>query len=199
MTDPSDTTERALRLTVVIGSVRAPRFGPTPARWIAALAGAREGLEVDVIDLAEVWLPDVHPDRTGAPPPPAVRDLAPWLAGADAFVVVTPEHNGSIPAPLKNAIDWYVDEWRAKPVGFVSYGGPSGGLRAVSHLREIFSALHAATVRDTVALMGPDDRFDGQGRPGDPDAVAAAEALLDQLTWWGRALREARERRPFPG
>lgn len=66
-----------------------------------------------------------------------MTDLAPWLDRADAFVIVTPEYNHTFPASLKNAIDWYVDAWKAKPVAFFSYGGMAGGLRAVADLRGI--------------------------------------------------------------
>ncbi|MER6913192.1 NAD(P)H-dependent oxidoreductase [Streptomyces sp. NPDC000594] len=193
-------SQEPLRVAVIIGSVRNGRFGPTPARWIAAEAARREGLEVDVIDLATVWLPDVLSESAEVPTPQAVRDLAPWLARADAFIVVTPEYNHSYPASLKNAVDWFVDEWKAKPVAFVSYGGTAGGLRAVAHLREVFPGLHAITVRNSVAFPGCWDAFDEAGRPRDTEGCGgAAEAMLDQLVWWGRTLREARARRPYPG
>jgi NAD(P)H-dependent FMN reductase len=65
----------------------------------------------------------------------AVSALCRRIDAADAFVVVTPEYNHSYPASLKHAIDMAYGEWNAKPVAFVSYGGISGGLRAVEALR----------------------------------------------------------------
>ncbi|MEV0321450.1 NADPH-dependent FMN reductase [Streptomyces sp. NPDC050658] len=193
-------TDRRLNVAVLIGSTRSGRFGPVPARWIAAEAAARDDFDVDVIDLAQVWLPDVLTQSLAGPLPPAVLDLAPWLARADAFVVVTPEYNHSVPASLKNAVDWYVEEWKAKPVAFVSYGGIAGGLRAVAHLREIFPALHAVTVRDSVCFPDCRDQFDDAGRPRDPEGcAAAAKTMLDQLAWWGHVLRDARAQLPYPG
>ncbi|MDI3422915.1 NADPH-dependent FMN reductase [Streptomyces luteolus] len=192
--------EPKLRVAVIIGSTRNGRFGPTPAGWIAAEAAKRDDLDIDVIDLAKVWLPDVLPADEHAERPAAVQDLAPWLSRADAFVVVTPEYNHSFPASLKNAIDWYVDEWKAKPVAFVSYGGIAGGLRSVAHLREIFPGLHAVTVRDSVAFPEYWNRFDDDGRPTHAtECEAAAKTMLDQLTWWGRTLRAARAEHPYPG
>ncbi|WP_433257729.1 NADPH-dependent FMN reductase [Streptosporangium sp. CA-135522] len=158
-----------MRLAIIIGSVRQGRFGPTAAGWFAARACRHPDIEVDVIDLAEAWLPMVLPEA-GGPVPPAVQNLAPWLAAADAFVIVTPEYNHSFPASLKNAIDWYRDEWRAKPVAFVSYGEASGGLRAVAQLRPVFAALEAVDVEETVA-------FHHHRTPTDLDA----ERLLDAL------------------
>jgi NAD(P)H-dependent FMN reductase len=124
--------------------------------------------------------------------------VTPRLTTADAFVVVTPEYNHSFPASLKNAIDWHFTQWQAKPVGFVSYGGMSGGLRAVEHLRQVFAELHAVTVRDTVSFHGAWAQFDAEGRPKELSACnAAAKTMLDQLAWWGHALRSARSERPY--
>lgn len=187
-----------LRVVVIIGSIRRGRFGPTAAGWFAARASERPDVEVDVVDLAEAWLPEVLPDvRARLPTPQPVRDLAPWLAAADAFVVVTPEHNHGFPGALKNAIDWFGEEWRAKPVAFVCYGGPAGGLRAVEQLRQVFTAVGAVPIRETVSLRDHRDRFDPAGRPLDPGTTdAAATALLDQLTWWAALLRDNRPARP---
>jgi NAD(P)H-dependent FMN reductase len=112
-------------------------------------------------------------------------------------VVVTPEYNHSFPGPLKLAIDSVHPEWAAKPVGFVSYGGVAGGLRAVEHLRSVFAELHAVTVRETVQFYLADDPLDVHGNARGTQADAAAGRLLDQLAWWAQALREARAARPY--
>ncbi|MFG1886383.1 NADPH-dependent FMN reductase [Micromonospora sp. NPDC049051] len=190
------TTQR-LRLAVIVGSTRQGRFGPVVAEWFVDQARRHDGFEIDVVDLTEVDLPPSL-GGFGAPRPAAVEALAPRLAAADAFVVVTPEYNHSYPASVKIAIDWYRDEWRAKPVGFVSYGGVSGGLRAVEHLRLVFAELHATTVRDTVSFHSCWERFDESGTPVEPQGCNnAAKTVLDQLGWWGWALRDARERIPY--
>jgi NAD(P)H-dependent FMN reductase len=151
-------------------------------------------MNVDVVDLAEARLPDVLSDTPG----PEVATVSARLAAADAFVIVTPEYNHSFPAALKNGIDWHFKEWRSKPVGFVAYGGRGGGLRAVEQLRQIFAELHAVTVRDTVSFHEFWTQFDADGQLKNPDGCeAAANAMLDQLAWWGHALREARAKRPY--
>ncbi len=186
-------TTNTLRLAIIIGSTRQGRFGPTVARWFADRARLRHDMTIDVVDLAETRLPDALGDPT-----PDVTATSQRLHLADAFVIVTPEYNHSFPGPLKSAIDWFCPEWKAKPVGFVSYGGASGGLRAVEHLRHVFAELHAVTVRDTVSFHGAWARFDTDGRPHDPDRCnAAADSMLNQLAWWGHALRDARQARPY--
>jgi NAD(P)H-dependent FMN reductase len=126
-----------------------------------------------------------------------VRALAPRLSAADAFVVVTPEYNLSFPAPLKTAIDWFYEEWRAKPVTFVSYGRESGGLHAVAQLRQVFTELHAVPIRDVLSLPCYWDGFAADGswpRAGRDDDVTT---VLDRLSWWARALRDARTKTPY--
>ncbi|WFB08732.1 NAD(P)H-dependent oxidoreductase [Streptomyces sp. LX-29] len=187
-----------LRVAVIVGSTRDGRFGPVVADWFTERARAHGGLEVDVIDLARTPLPPDLSHKPDAEAAAALAEVTPRLAAADAFVVITPEYNHSYPASLKNALDWHSTEWHAKPVGFVSYGGLSGGLRAVEHLRPVFAELHAVTIRETVSFHQAWARFDEDGRPKDPAGPdGAAKSLLDQLVWWARALKDARAVRPY--
>ncbi|MBB2912625.1 NAD(P)H-dependent FMN reductase [Streptosporangium becharense] len=128
----------------------------------------------------------------------AARALAARIGAADGFVVITPEYNHGYPAALKLAIDAVRWEWAAKPVCFISYGGMSGGLRAVEQLRLVFAELHTVTLRDTVSFHGTQGRFDENGDLTDPSGPSAAvKVMLDQLVWWGTTLREARAARPY--
>jgi NAD(P)H-dependent FMN reductase len=170
-----------VRVEVIVGSVREGRFGPVVAGWFTRRASARADVEVRTLDLA-------------ANPP----DFADRIGAADGVVVVTPEYNHSFPGPLKAAIDGVGAQWRGKPVAFVSYGGLSGGLRAVEALRVVFAELHTVTVRDTVSFHMAYQRFDADGEPHDKTGPsAAATTLLNQLVWWSRPLRAARARTPY--
>lgn len=188
-----------IRLAVIIGSVREGRFGPAVTEWFIGEAAQRDDIAIDVIDLADVPLSLAGPTRApSAEMAEALSGISPRIEAADAFVVVTPEYNHSFPAALKNAIDWHLTEWRAKPVGFISYGGFSGGLRAIEQLRLVFGELHAVTIRDCVSFHGGAAAFEDDGRPKDPEGCnAAAKTLLDQLTWWALSLNEARLKRPY--
>ncbi|MGW0609913.1 NADPH-dependent FMN reductase [Streptomyces sp. NPDC002788] len=187
-----------LRVTLVVGSNRHGRFGPVVANWLLGRLRERGDLVAEVVDVADAALPtsfEPTPEATAA-----LSGITPKLARADAFVVLTPEYNHSFPAGLKNLVDWHHGEWRAKPVALVSYGGMAGGLRAAEHLRQVFAELHAVTVRDTLSFHNAGASFDDQGTLRDPTGPeAAAKTMLDQLVWWGEALREARERRPYAG
>ncbi|CAM5618537.1 NADPH-dependent FMN reductase [Streptomyces badius] len=187
-----------LRVAVILGSNRDGRFGPVIADWFLARAAAHPGIETDLIDVAEADLPTRITFSPGPEEAGRLAAVSERLAAADAFVVLTPEYNHSFPAPLKTLIDWHSAEWQAKPVAFVSYGGISGGLRAVEQLRQVFAELHTVTVRDTVSFHNAGALFDDEGRHRDPGpADAAAKVLLDQVVWWGSALRDARNARPY--
>jgi NAD(P)H-dependent FMN reductase len=99
---------------------------------------------------------------------------------------------------LKALIDSAGAEWQAKPVAFVSYGGISGGLRAVEQLRLVFAELHAVTVRDSVSFPSAWEQFDELGALTNPErADKSMETLLARLNWWAVALREARSNAPY--
>jgi NAD(P)H-dependent FMN reductase len=112
--------------------------------------------------------------------------------------VVTPEYNHGYTAPLKSLIDSVGAEWHAKPVAFVSYGGISGGLRAVEQLRLVFAELHAVTIRDSVSFAGAWEQFNEAGEPRHPDrSRRSMAAMLARLHWWAVALRNARGAVPY--
>ena len=196
MTDPVTTPASATastsaarqdqyRLAVILGSVREGRFVTTVGDWFVRQVERRDDVKLDVIDLAE-------PDAGGA-------GFGERIDAADAVVIVVPEYNHSFPGALKTAIDSLKPQWRAKPIGFVLYGGRGGGLRAVEQLRLVFTELHATTVRETVSFHDAWQAFAPDGEPVQADeATRAATALMDQLAWWALALRRAREERPYP-
>jgi len=184
-----------IRLVVLVGSAREGRLSPSVARWFLEQAHVRPEFRIDVVDVATSGLPDSLAD--GAPQAAALR---PVLAAADAFVVIAPEYNRGIPGPLKTAIDSFNAEWQAKPVALVVYGlSLAGGVRAAENLRLVFGEFHSVVMKDSVVFPGIAEQFGPGGQfPADPQgSAAAAKVMLDQLTWWALALREAKSVRPF--
>lgn len=181
-------------IALVLGSTREGRFCETVAAWAAARLALRSDVTVDVIDPLAFELPR----RLTREPGPAVLSLRERLTAAKGFIVVTPEYNHGYTAGLKALIDAAKPEWLAKPVGFVSYGGVSGGLRAVEQLRLVFAELHAVTIRDGVSFSMAWERFDASGETVDPEGPARAmPVMVDQLLWWAKALDEAKAKRPY--
>lgn len=194
------TRHQPVRIAVIVGSIRADRFGTVPANWIHDQARKRDDIEVDLIDLADYDCPAVlGGNDPNAPLPEQVKKLSERVEKADGFVVVTPVYNRSYPAALKNAIDWLYSEWQLKPVGLVSYGGISGGLTSAEALRAVFVEFEAVTLRDAIMLPNAWNAFDHDGRPVRGEALAkVADSFLSQLTWWAQTLKQARAERPYP-
>ena len=188
-----------LRLAVIIGSTREGRFGPRVATWFVNSAKAHGGFDVDLIDLADYGLPTVqgqgHPRQGNYPA--AIKPFAERVAAADAVVLVTPEYNHGYPASLKSALDALFAEWVAKPVSFVSYGGASGGMRAVEQLRQVVAELHMADIRETISLPFVFGLFNEDGTIKDENYVKMAGTLLDQLNWWATTLKAGRASKPY--
>lgn len=178
-----------LNVAVIVGSTREGRRGAILGEWVVEQAEQCSGVDFDVIDLDAIDLPSRIPEHYS----PEIERYLDRLDQADAFVIITPEYNHGYPASLKQAIDLGHDQWFAKPVGFVSYGGLAGGSRAVEQLRQVFPELHAVTVRNAVMLPQFYDHINGDNRFVPPEiCVHAFSDMMDQLVWWGRSLREAR-------
>lgn len=191
-------SEAPLSVAVILGSTRPNRHSEPVARWVQERAAQREDVEADLIDLAQVDLPMLD-----EPVPPIMGDYAQehtraWaatIARYDGFVFVSPEYNRSIPAVLKNAIDFLYEEWTDKAAGFVSYGADAGGARAIEHLRVVLGELRVAGVRTMVPLSLHHDFENFTDFAPSQTAVQKADEMLAQLASWARALRTVREQR----
>ncbi|TCN57296.1 NAD(P)H-dependent FMN reductase [Rhodococcus sp. SMB37] len=187
-----------IRLGIIVGSVREGRVAPVVANWFAEVVRCHSGVDgqefgIDIIDLAETPLPQ---DLSGGSD---VEAFTRRIDATEAFVVITSEYNHGYPAALKTAIDSVKHEWRAKPVGFVSYGGLSGGLRAVEQLRQVVVEVHMVPVRESVSFHRVKHAFAADGTTRDGAAIDSAARMLRQLEWWVHAVRRGREDRPYPG
>ena len=183
-------------LMVMVGSTRPTRLGAPIARWFVDVATDHGGFELVVADLGELALPfldEPENPRHGRYFHEHTKRWSEMVSAIDALVVVTPEYNGSLTAPVKNAIDFLYAEWHYKAVGYVSYGGRSAGTRAAQALRQVASFVKMVPVADAVALPFIETLFDSMGRfvPGEASARAAI-LMLDELVRLDAALQVLR-------
>ena len=184
-------------LTVIIGSTRPGRAGLPIAEWFVERAGKHGGFRVEVADLAEIDLPLLdepnHP-RLRKYTKQHTKDWSARIERADAVVFVTPEYNYGYPAAVKNAIDYLHEEWRDKPVGFVSYGGVAAGTRAVQQLKQVLTTLRMVPVVESVNIPFHAQFIDDEGRVNANETMEqAADAMLGELARIESALRPLRE------
>ena len=186
----------SLRLNVIIASTRPGRVGPSVARWFDSFAREEGSFEVHLVDLAEVGLPvydePKHP-RTKDYKHEHTKRWSDITAAADAYAFVTPEYNfGPTPA-LLNALDYLYDEWTYKPAAFVSYGGISGGMRAVQVTKLTLTTLKMMPIMEAVTVPFVSEHVkDGVFEAKDVHAESAG-ALLKELHRWASALKPMRE------
>lgn len=177
------------KIAVVVGSTREGSFN----KMLAKLAVARleaHGASVTEVDLDEFDLPIYSAAlEVGAFPPDALR-LKQLLVEQDGLLIVSPEYNGSIPALLKNAIDWAsrptgeetmvaLSAYRGKVAAIMSASlSPFGGLRGLMHLRQILTTIQMIVIPEQVSIPAAHAAYDEEG--GLKEALPAM--LIDVTT-----------------
>jgi NAD(P)H-dependent FMN reductase len=184
-----------LRLNVITASTRPGRVGPAVARWVLDHARAHGAFDAHPVDLADFGLP-VYDE----PKHPRLKDYAHdhtrrWsdsVDSADAFVFVTPEYNSSPTPALLNALDFVYREWNYKPAAFVSYGGISGGLRAVEATKHVLAMLKLMAIPEGVPLpLVSQQTENGVFKPKEINEKGA-DTMLAELLRWAEALKPMR-------
>lgn len=170
-------------ILVLVGSLRKASIN----RQLAQLAveNAPAGVTLSIFDgLADV--PFYNEDIDTDHPPAAVAALRSAAAGADAALVVTPENNGTIPAVLKNAIDWLSRPYGAgalkgKPVAVIGAAlGRFGGAWAHDETRKSIG-IAGPRVIDDVKLSLPIRTLDGRHPREHADVVNAVRTAVTDL------------------
>jgi NAD(P)H-dependent FMN reductase len=191
-----------VKLHIIVGSTRPTRAADKVIPWVTSTAALHEAFETEILDLRDWHLPmfGEHMGSVGDPQDPSYSDeiVRRWnrkIAEADAYLIITPEYNHSIPGELKNAIDnvFVSFAFRNKVMAFVGYsGGVGGGIRAIEHLNQVAVELEAMPLRSTVIVPFVDAAFAAGGEPADPAAAVSLQIALDDLAWWAAALHAAR-------
>lgn len=192
------TISKLPHIGIVIGSTREGRFADKPAQWIQGIASERSDLTAELVDLRDYPMPFFDEPLSPAWAPvknEAAQRWAAKLATLDGLVVLAAEYNHGPTAVLKNAFDYAYQEFARKPIGFVGYGGV-GAARAVEQLRLVATEVQMAPVRNAVHIGMVE--FMGLWREGKafadyPHLAQSAKGLLDDMAWWARALKTARE------
>jgi NAD(P)H-dependent FMN reductase len=190
------------KLHVIIGSSRPGRAADLVAPWVIERTQNHGGFDVEVLDLREWALPmfaetyeTVGDFNNPTYSSPVVRSWNHKIAEADAFLVITPEYNHSVPAVLKNAIDsvFVSFAFRNKPVAVVGYsGGIAGGVRAIEHLAQIAVEAEMVPLRTATIIPQVFQAFTPDNQPVNPVADISLRIALDDLKWWSDALEAAR-------
>lgn len=181
------------RLHIVICSTRPGRVGPSVARWFDSFCRRHDKFDVHLVDLADFKLPlydeSVHPAQQKYEHA-HIKAWAASVTAADAYAFVTPEYNYSPTPALVNALDFVYKEWNYKPCGFVSYGGASGGLRAVQAAKLQVTTLKMMPMVEGVMVPMVAKQLDEDGVFQSNELIdKSARDMLDELLHWAEGLK----------
>lgn len=168
------------------GSLRQDSFNHRLVE-LAARGASDAGADVTVIRLADYPLPLFDEDLEAKGTPEEASRLKELMIQADGMLIATPEYNRSLPAVLKNAIDWAsrpgegedrLAAFAGKAAGVLSASpSPVGGLRSLFHLREILSHIQMHVLPSHVVLPHARQAFDGDGSITDQAVAGRPEKL----------------------
>jgi NAD(P)H-dependent FMN reductase len=183
------------KLTVILASVREGRAGEAVARWFVERAKAHGRFDVQVADLKELDLPilnEPHHPRLKKYQHESTKRWSAMVDGSDAFVFVTPEYNYTLPPALVNALDTVYIEWNYKPVAFVSYGGVSGGMRAVQTAKLMVTGFKMMPMVEAVNIPFFTQLIENGVFKSNETHDKAVPVMLDELLRWSEALKTLR-------
>jgi chromate reductase len=179
---------------MLVGSARPGSLNRSLAKAMMRLADAELAFDMPRLD----DLPLFDQDQLAAGMPEAVMRLRKTIEAADGILIVTPEHNRSITALLKNALDWLsrpagANSWTGKPVAIAgASAGRLGTVAAQQHLRAILGYLDMPTMGQpevylhlTAGLISP------EGEISDESIKAFLQGYMHKFHHWVRTHRRA--------
>jgi NAD(P)H-dependent FMN reductase len=184
------------KLKIITSTTRPERKGIALAHWVAGYISNKSIFDSELLDLADIGLPLLdepkHP-RLKEYTQEHTRKWSAMIDEADAFVIVLAEYNHGYPAPIKNALDFLFHEWRHKPVGFVSYGGVSGGMRSMQMLKPTITALSMMPLAESVSIPSFAKNINEDGVfKGYELLEKSMDGMLKELARWSTALKSIR-------
>jgi chromate reductase, NAD(P)H dehydrogenase (quinone) len=180
-----------VKILGIAGSLRRDSYNRAALRLAGQLVPPDVVLETFDLDGIPVYNQDNE-----LPPPARIQELKRLVRAADALLFATPEHNFSVSAALKNAIDWVSrpptdNAWAGKPAAIMGVSiGKVATARAQAHLRQIFSYVDVHPINKPMVMIGEAAQaFDAQGNLRDEKTKDLIRQLLESLVAWAIRLK----------
>jgi NAD(P)H-dependent FMN reductase len=182
--DPTIPPSTPKSIAIITCSTRPGRINPAISSYITSLLPRSDAFTLKTIDLAPLALPMFNEptipaalDRHDPTPHYLTSHARAWsaeIAQHSAFIFVTPQYNWSMPASIKNALDYLFFEWSGKPAFVVSYGGHGGG-RSRQALQMVMQGLKMKVVEGVEVTIKVPEAFVLGEKEGDVEKVAPLE------------------------
>jgi NAD(P)H-dependent FMN reductase len=179
-----------MNIEIISGS---PRKNSTTFRLALFLKNHLEqysGHQANIIDVRQWNLPLLeNVFSTVEATPEEYKPLSTRMFAADAFILVSPEYNGSYTPAMKNLLDHYPKQSR-KAFGIVTASpGPMGGMRATQQMQLLVGALFGILSPYMLVVPGIDKKFDAEGNLIDETFRKQVDLFIRELLWLGDALK----------
>lgn len=173
-----------MKIVIISGSPRGNSITYRVALHLETILKDRTDHEVEIIDLREVEMPQLQKIFTTIETTPEeYRDVAKKMFEANAYILVTPEYNGSYSAPLKNLLDHFPKQHH-KVFGIVTAStGMLGGVRAALQLQELIFALFGIGSPYMLVTPQVDKKFDIDGNLLDPGFEKSVDLFVNEFIW----------------
>ncbi len=174
------------KIVIISPSVRKERKSHRIALYFLNLINEMNLAESEILDLLKYNFPLFNERLKYMESPSSdMITFSEKIKSADGVIIISPEYNGGSPASLKNAIDLLTDEWRRRPVAFVTVSdGNFGGTQAIISLQFTLWKLGALTVPAILRLPNIISSFDENGVPADKQTIdKRGTAFVNQLLW----------------
>ena len=187
-------TPPSAQLLIFAGSTRQNSFNRKLAQVAADMARA-SGAAVTHLELGDLDVPMYNADLEARATPPDVMKLKQILFEHPAWIICSPEYNGSYTALLKNTIDWATSPVKSDPSwtdGFKSFTGKVvgmlsaspgalGGLRSQSHLLPLLINSQCWVAPKAFALGRAGEAFDADGKLVNEKHRQSVQGVIDQV------------------
>ena len=192
---PEPLSRPALKLVVILGTVRSDRKGIRAARFVERELRER-GHQVTLVDPMVEQLPlldRMYKEYEPRTAPAVLERLAATYRAADGFVIVSAEYNHSIPPALSNLLDHFLEEYFFRPSAIVCYSaGAFGGVRAMVQLRAMLAELGMPSISSHFPIPAIESALDEEGTSPDGTLRDRFRRFASELEWYADALRVAR-------
>jgi NAD(P)H-dependent FMN reductase len=178
-----------LYIPVLAGTTREQRLSIHGARLVAEIGATFDDVETKLIDPKDFHFPGDGNDPEGKDP--KYTDIT---ARADAFFIVTPEYNHSIPGSLKRMLDSELKNYLHKPVAFAgASNGQWGGVRAIEALVVTVREMGMVATFTDMHFPKIQDLFDEQGNLKDEKYREYTQRSWKELIWMAKVLKQGRD------
>ncbi|GAA4302559.1 NAD(P)H-dependent oxidoreductase [Compostibacter hankyongensis] len=179
-----------MKIAIILGSIRIGRRSHHVAAYLQQRLSQFRGVEAEVIDPAEHALP-LMDERYGMHPSPSelLLFLGEKIKAADAYILLSPEYNGSYSGVLKNVVDYFGRQMSGKPIGVTTVsGGRLGGINASHHLQSLVLSIQAYPQPQKLLVSQVQDLFDEAGQVIQESFVAQVDSYLKAFLPFAHAL-----------